>query len=145
MGQSDRGSAELPSSEGCWRRRTTPYAKMLLSSASDDEPAPEPAAIGATTSQTGCVFAALPKKVGRIYDTVPPPAGHRAHTIARHIDTEPKLAMTPIIKFPDRLRAAFSRSPLRRRLHTAPRRKRARAIGEERPRTRAEFRATWIW
>jgi peptide/nickel transport system ATP-binding protein len=86
-----------------------PYTKMLLSSASDEQPTPEPAAIGATASQTACAFAArCPNKIGRICDTVPPPVRSQSpsHTIACHIDTEPEAALTPIIEFPNRLRAA---------------------------------------
>jgi peptide/nickel transport system ATP-binding protein len=85
-----------------------PYTKILLSSASDDEPAAEPAAIGPATSQTGCAFASrCPEKIGRICDTVPPPVRSQSpsHTIACHIDTEPEL--TPIIEFSDRPRAAL--------------------------------------
>jgi peptide/nickel transport system ATP-binding protein len=87
-----------------------PYTKMLLSSALDDMPAAEPAAIGTATSQTGCVFAArCPKKIGHICDTVPPPvrSPSPSHTIACHIDTEPEVALTPVIEFPDRRRSAL--------------------------------------
>jgi peptide/nickel transport system ATP-binding protein len=85
-----------------------PYTRMLLSSASDDEPAPEPAAIGAAASQTGCVFAArCPRKIGRICDAVPPPVRPQSpsHAITCHIDTAPEVALAPIIEFPGQRRA----------------------------------------
>jgi peptide/nickel transport system ATP-binding protein len=87
-----------------------PYTKLLLSSASDDEPGAELAAVGTATSQTGCAFAArCPKKIGRICETVLPPVWSQSpvHSIACHIEPQREIAPAPIVEFPDRRHATL--------------------------------------
>ena len=77
-----------------------PYTRILLASAADDEPMPEPAAGGMIgTAQTGCVFAArCPHKLGSLCDTTPPPLQARStsHAIACHLDTLPDPVAAPL-------------------------------------------------
>ena len=88
-----------------------PYTQMLLASAADDEPAPEPAPgrIAAATPG-GCVFAArCPYKLGALCDTTSPPLRPvtASHAIACHLDILPNAAVPPVFVHPDPQRAAI--------------------------------------
>jgi peptide/nickel transport system ATP-binding protein len=88
-----------------------PYTEMLLASAADDEPAPEPAVGGmAAVAHHGCVFAIrCPHKLGPVCDTTPPPLRTLtgSHAIACHLDIVPNTAVPPLLVRPDPQRAAI--------------------------------------
>jgi peptide/nickel transport system ATP-binding protein len=88
-----------------------PYTQMLLASAADDEPAPEPAAGRiAAAIPGGCVFAArCPHKLGAVCDTTSPPLRPltASHAIACHLDILPNAGVPPVFVHPDPQRAAI--------------------------------------
>jgi peptide/nickel transport system ATP-binding protein len=88
-----------------------PYTQMLLASAADDEPAPEPAAgMIAAATPGGCVFAArCPYTLGAVCDTTSPPLRPltASHAIACHLDILPNAAVPPVFVHPDPQRAAI--------------------------------------
>jgi peptide/nickel transport system ATP-binding protein len=79
-----------------------PYTRMLLDSATDDEPGRERTGntLAASPMQGGCVFAArCPHKIEAVCDTLPPPLKtlSESHTIACHLELEQSAAMPLIV------------------------------------------------
>jgi peptide/nickel transport system ATP-binding protein len=104
-----------------------PYTRMLLASATDDDPPIEPAGGGmATATHAGCVFAPrCPHKLGPVCEVKPPlRALSASHAIACHLYARPDPAVLepvggamveadrPGASLPGRAASASSRSPV---------------------------------